>query len=69
MRNMWISTAKSVPADGETVLAWLRDGSGSVEKMEYEDGWWRNLDREQVAYAHGDPGAPSHWMPLPQAPE
>jgi hypothetical protein len=59
--NGW-QPIETAPRDGTPVLAWFQ-GSAVVAFLNPRTGRWDDGD------FYDDLGSPSHWMPIPPAPE
>lgn len=62
-KDMW-QPIETAPRDGTIILAY--DGC-SVQSITWrEDRWVTDWDHDPT---YEDGGSPTHWMPLPEAPE
>jgi hypothetical protein len=59
----WISVKDRLPDDDENVLAYNSE-SGDIDMAWYNGEEWILEDLYEIEYLH-----PTHWMPLPDAPE
>lgn len=61
----WISVKERLPEKGVPVLAW-NDSWGDIYMMVIDrSGRWADMPY----YDLDDPSKPTHWMPLPPAPQ
>jgi hypothetical protein len=60
-RGIWRSVGK-LPEPNVDVLVIRQIGNKCVAYIGSDDNWWTNEGTEQI-------GTPTHWMPLPEAPD
>lgn len=60
----WILVSERLPEPHEFVLIYQPD-AGSQHRVAYHDAIWR----WPYSFNYEHPCAPTHWMPLPSAPE
>lgn len=63
VKNEWISVKDRLPEEDEFVLAYNAE-SGDMDMAWYNGEAWVLVDLYESEYLH-----PTHWMPLPDAPE
>lgn len=61
--SAWISVKDRLPDVDENVLAYDSE-SGCIDMAYYRENKWVLMDLYEIEYLH-----PTHWMPLPDAPE
>ena len=67
MNNKWIPVTEALPSDGEEVLVFCSTDGWASEDFEFGLAWYcPSFQRWLVNYEGLEP---THWMPLPEAPE
>lgn len=61
--SAWIKCSDRLPDSDDNVLAYDSE-SGSIDMAYYKGNAWVLVDLYEIEYLH-----PTHWMPLPDAPE
>lgn len=62
-KNKWIRCEDRLPDGDDNVLAYNSE-SGSIDMAYYNGNAWVQVDLYEILYLH-----PTHWIPLPDAPE
>ena len=65
--RLWQSI-ESAPRDGTTILVWTREGCQLASYFAGRPGGWVEKDAYYLL-TEDTTGLPTHWMPLPAAPD